>query len=155
LLRIRIIAVGKHKERWVQEGCAHFEKLLARFAYIEWKIISSKESSSLSPAEIKRREAKLLEKEFQKGWNIALADAGESMDTFAFARMLETLQVKSGGRVNFIIGGAYGLDDDLLDTVDQRVSLSPLTFSHQLVRLVLLEQLYRAFTIIHGMDYHK
>ncbi len=69
--------------------------------------------------------------------------------------MLETLQIKSGGTVNFIIGGAYGLDDVILNKADHVLSLSSLTFSHQLVRLILLKQLYRAFTILHGTDYHK
>ena len=156
MLKIRIIAIGKHKDRWVEEGCAHFEKLLSRFAKVEWKILaSSKESSSLTPAEIRKREAKLLEKEWGRGAHIALADKGEHKDTPAFAKMLETMQVKSGGALNLIIGGAFGLDDSILDKADHVLSLSPLTFSHQLVRLVLLEQLYRAFSILHGMDYHK
>jgi 23S rRNA (pseudouridine1915-N3)-methyltransferase len=156
LLKIRIIAVGKHKDRWVEEGCAHFEKLLSRFAKVEWKILaSSKESSSLSSTEIKKREARLLEKECQRGLCVALTDKGEQKDTPAFAKMLETMQVKSGGMLNFIIGGAYGLDDSIIDKADHILSLSPLTFSHQLVRLVLLEQLYRAFSICHGTDYHK
>jgi len=156
LLKIRIITIGKHKDRWIEEGCAHFEKLLARFAKIEWKILSPpKESSSLTPAEIKKREARLLEKECPKGVGIALADKGEQRDTPAFAKMLETLQLKSGGVVNFIIGGAYGLDDSVLNKADHVLSLSSLTFSHQIARLVLLEQLYRAFSIIHGTDYHK
>jgi len=64
LLKIRIVAIGKHKDRWVEEGCAHFEKLLSRFAKVEWKIaLPLKEASSLTPAEIKKREARLLEKE--------------------------------------------------------------------------------------------
>ncbi len=156
MLRIRIIAIGKHKDRWVEEGCAHFEKMLSRFAKIEWKILPSpKESPSLTPAEIKKREARLLEKECQKGLCIALTDKGKQRDTPAFAKMLETLQIKSGGVVSFIIGGAYGLDDSVLNKADHVLSLSSLTFSHQLVRLILLEQLYRAFSILHGTDYHK
>lgn len=156
MLKIRIVVIGKHKDRWVQEGCAHFEKLLSRFAKIEWKILSPpKELSSLTPAEIKKREARLLEKECQKGLSVALADKGKQRDTPAFAKMLETLQLKSGGIANFIIGGAYGLDDAILNQADHVLSLSPLTFSHQLARLILLEQLYRAFSIIHGTDYHK
>jgi 23S rRNA (pseudouridine1915-N3)-methyltransferase len=156
LLKIRIFVVGKHKDRWVEEGCAHFEKLLSRFAKIEWEIlVSPKESSSLSPAEIRKREARLLEKECQRGLCIALTDKGVQKDTPAFAKMLETMQITSGGIVKFIIGGVYGLDDSILDKADHVLSLSPLTFSHQLVRLVLLEQLYRAFSILHGTDYHK
>ncbi|MFQ6007609.1 MAG: 23S rRNA (pseudouridine(1915)-N(3))-methyltransferase RlmH [Candidatus Zixiibacteriota bacterium] len=156
MLKIRIIAIGRHKDRWVEEGCAHFEKLLSRFAKIEWKILAPpKESSSLTPTEIKIREARLLEKECQKGLCVALSDKGELRDTPAFAKMLETIQITSGGIVNFIIGGAYGLDDSILNKADHILSLSPLTFSHQLVRLILLEQLYRAFALLREHPYPK
>jgi len=156
LLKIRIIAVGKNKDRWVDEGCAHFEKLLQRFASIEWKIIPSpKGPSSLAPAEVKKKEGELLQKQFRNGIHIVLTDKGLKKDTLAFANFFERLQITKGGMINFIIGGPYGLDDTILKKFDHRLSLSPLTFSHQLVRLVLLEQLYRAFSVIHGTDYHK
>lgn len=156
LLRIRIIAVGKNKNRWVDEGCAHFEKLLSRFADISWRIVlPPKEAPFLTPAEIRKKEGQLLQKEFAKGVHVALADKGRKTDTPAFAKTIETFQVTGRGTVNFIIGGPHGLDDAVLDKADYVLSLSSLTFSHQLVRLILLEQLYRAFSILHGTDYHK
>lgn len=138
------------------DGCAHFEKLLSAFADIQWTIIPSGVlPSSLSATEIKKREGERLGREFGKGIHIALADRGDLMDSPALARRLEKWQMQSAGIISFLIGGAYGLDDAILSRADFVLSLSPLTFSHQLVRLVLLEQLYRAFSILKGTAYHK
>jgi len=156
LLKIRIIVVGKNKDRWVDEGCAHFEKMLSRFTKIEWKIVPPlKDSASLTLAEIKKKEGQHLQKELRKGVCIALSDKGKKTDTSAFAKMFETLQISSRGTVNFIIGGPFGLDEVVLNKANHVLSLSPLTFSHQLARLVLLEQIYRAFSILHSTGYHK
>lgn len=148
--------MGKDKDSWVSDGCAHFEKLLSRFAHVEWQLIkAAKHSGSLSPSEIKRDEAERLLAKLDKGTTIALGDKGDRFDSVEFAKFLEKLQISSGGTVNIVIGGAYGLSQAVLDRADKILSLSPMTFSHQLVRLVLLEQLYRGFSILHGSDYHK
>ncbi|MEW5993366.1 MAG: 23S rRNA (pseudouridine(1915)-N(3))-methyltransferase RlmH [Candidatus Zixiibacteriota bacterium] len=156
MLNIRIVAVGRHKDRWVGDGCAHFEKMLSRFAGIEWVIIPSpKSSSSLSVGEILEREAKRMLPQLDKGFSVALTDRGQSMDTAAFAGLLERWHTVSGGTISFVIGGPYGLSKSVVKKADFVLSLSSLTFSHRVVRLVLLEQLYRGFSILHGMDYHK
>ncbi len=156
MIKIRIIVVGKDKDRWIEEGCAHFEKLLGRYAEISWAVVpSEKASKNISAAEIKKHEASRVIKSLDKGLLIALADFGTRLDSRQFARNLEQWQVISGGRISFVIGGAYGLDETILSHADNVISLSPLTFSHQLVRLVLLEQLYRGFTILANTGYHK
>lgn len=155
MLKIRVVGIGKDKERWVTDACAHFSKLLSRFADIEWILIPSlKLSSSLSRIEIKKKEAAVIRKEIKKGLVIALTDKGTTYDSVGFAGFLETCMA-TNSTVNFIIGGPYGLNGSILEKVDYKLSLSPLTFSHQIVRLILVEQLYRAFSIIHGTDYHK
>ncbi len=155
LLKIRVIAVGKDKDRWTTESCAHFEKLLSRYARVEWKIVSPAKGSSLSPDLIKKDESERILKALGKGLVVALADTGESLDSPSFARKLEKWQTISGGTLNLVVGGAYGLNSAIMKRADSALSLSPLTMSHQLVRPVLLEQLYRAFSILHGTDYHK
>jgi len=156
LLKIAVLAIGKDKDRWVTDGAAHFEKLLQRWCRLEWQVIPSPHhSTSLSPDEIKRNEARLIKKRLGTGLTVALADSGRSLDSRGFAGLLERFQTVSGGQVTFVIGGPYGLDQSILSAADDVLSLSPLTFSHQLVRLVLLEQLYRGFSILHGTDYHK
>lgn len=156
LLRIRIVVVGKDKDSWVTDGCAHFQKMLSRFARVEFDYApAAKSAEGMRPADIRLGEAKGIEKRLGRGFNIALTDNGDSLNSADFAKTLDRLQTTSGGIVNLIIGGAHGLDESILKRADQRISLSPLTFSHQLVRLVLLEQLYRGFTIIHNTGYHK
>lgn len=96
-----------------------------------------------------------MAKELGKGLVVALSDSGKKADSHEFARLLEQWQTRSNGTITFLIGGPFGLDESLLSRADVALSLSPLTFSHQLVRLVLLEQLYRAFSILSGSPYHK
>ncbi len=156
MIRIRLIAVGKNKDTWVTDGCAHFEKLLSRYANCSWTILlSEKGAKGLTPAEIKKHEAVRISKELKKGLTVALAGSGRSLDSGEFAKQLEVWQGRSGGVISFIIGGAYGLDASIVDGSDHVLSLSPMTFSHQVVRLVLLEQLYRGFSILNNTDYHK
>jgi len=156
LLNINIILIGKNKDTWVTEGCAHYEKLLSKYSKLKWTVIvPPKKLSYLSPDELKSKEGALILQKVVKGTIIALADSGKKYDSHRFASLLERLQISSGGTINLIIGGAFGLDKIVLDNADMIVSLSPLTFSHQLVRMVMLEQLYRAFSILHNTDYHK
>jgi len=156
VVRIRIIAVGKDKERWVTEGCEHFGKLLSRFARIEWIIVPAvRVSAALTPAQVRQREAGRIRAALEKGLLVALSDRGEKCDSITFADKLENFQTRCHGIINFLVGGAHGLDEAILKKADAVLSLSPMTFSHRLVRLVLLEQLYRAFSILHGRDYHK
>ena len=156
MLKIRIVAIGEDKDDWITEGCKHYIKLLKKYTVIEQVTVSSpKHSASLSLDEIKRLEAKAIEALKVKGMLVALSDSGKSCDSASFAKLLERWQTTSGGTVTFLIGGPYGLDTSLLKSADLALSLSPLTFSHQLVRLVLFEQLYRGFTILHNTSYHK
>lgn len=156
MVNIEIIAVGKDKDVWLSDAIAHFEKLLKKYARIHWTILNTpKKSASLSPAEIKKLEAVLLSKYLHDGTIVALADSGKKSDSAGFAKQLEKMLAQSSGKLKFLIGGPYGLHDSVLKHADYVVSLSSLTFSHQVIRIVLLEQLFRAFSILHNTDYHK
>lgn len=161
MVKLRIIAVGKDKDRWISDGVAHYTKLLKRYAAVEIVTVSSpKSAASLPPAQLKKKEGERLIKSLSgKGGTVgvsaALTDTGKKIDTPGFTRWLDKTVARSGGTINFIIGGAHGLDESVLSSADHVISLSPLTFSHQLVRLILLEQLYRAFSIVHNTAYHK
>jgi len=155
LLKVRIVAIGKDKDPWISEGSKHYSKLLSRYATVEAKIIPAlKAAASLSPAEVKLQEASRIEKALGKGYLIALSDRGTKTDSLGLAKKIEKLQSRTG-TLTFLIGGAHGLDESIIGKADLVLSLSPLTFSHQLVRLILLEQLYRALSILHGSSYHK
>lgn len=156
MVKINIIVVGKDKDWWVTDGIAHYEKLLSRYAKIKWTIVTAPvKSTKLSSEEIKIQEAKLLKKHLAGGTIISLTDKGRQFDSHKFSKKIESWLARSSGELRFVIGGPYGLDDSIIKSANDSISLSPFTFSHQIVRLVLLEQLYRAFSILHNTDYHK
>ena len=156
MLKINIVAIGKDKDAWVTSGCEHYLKLISRWAKVSFDILPAlKGGSSLSPAEVMAQEADRFEKHLGDTKYIALGERGKRLDSHGFAELLSRWEQTSGGSVTLLIGGAYGLDDRLLKRADQTLSLSPMTFSHQLVRLVLLEQIYRGFSLLRGSPYHK
>ncbi|MFH1686971.1 MAG: 23S rRNA (pseudouridine(1915)-N(3))-methyltransferase RlmH [bacterium] len=155
MIKIRIIAIGKDKDVWVTDACRHFQKLLGRDAEVEFKFLQAVKPGKLSPAEIKKREGEVIVGALGKGLTIALSDGGQSLGSVQFAEILQRWQIESRGTIQFLIGGPYGLADDILSAADHILSLSPMTFSHQIVRIVLLEQLYRAYSILRGTDYHR
>jgi len=155
LLKVKIITVGQDKDNWVSESCQHFQKLLKKYCRLNIITITSlKLSNSLSPDEIKKKELKVIKNKLSNGLIIALSDKGKEFDSHSFAKQMEKWQTQNS-TLQFIIGGAYGLDASFLKSTNTILSLSKLTFSHQLIRPILLEQLFRAFSIIHNTDYHK
>jgi 23S rRNA (pseudouridine1915-N3)-methyltransferase len=156
VIKIEIIAIGKDKDNWVTKGIEHYTKLISRFAELNWNIIPNlKDNNSLSSIEIKRKEADLIYKKLNSNSYIALTDKGDEFDSVKFAENLDKLITTHQSRLIIVIGGAYGLDEKILNKASYKLSLSRLTFSHQLVRLVLMEQIYRAFSILNNTDYHK
>ncbi|MBN2226770.1 MAG: 23S rRNA (pseudouridine(1915)-N(3))-methyltransferase RlmH [candidate division Zixibacteria bacterium] len=155
MFHVRIIAVGKNKDHWVDDAIAHYSTLLKKYASVELICTADvKKTKNIPETEVMKREAPLIRTCLGATFTIALTEKGRSMDSRTLAKELNTLMQKHGG-CDIIIGGAYGLDKTLLAECDDRLSLSPLTMSHQLVRPVLMEQLYRAFSILAGGKYHK
>ena len=153
---IRIISIGRDKDAWISAGCEHYRKLIARYARVEFEYLPSlKGAASLSADEIKAKEAAKLTAAIGPGFVIALHDRGRSFDSPTFARELEKIETHARGSLTLVIGGPFGLHKSILERADLVWSLSPMTYSHQLVRLVVLEQLYRAYSIQHGTSYHK
>jgi 23S rRNA (pseudouridine1915-N3)-methyltransferase len=156
MLKINIIAVGKNKDAWVDDAIRHYEKLLKKFVNLSFDFIPDiKKSPGIGENEIKKLEASKIIKKLRPGYKIALSDKGRKYNSEEFAKYLSKLMQKSGGTVEFIIGGVYGLDESIINECDVVVSLSPMTITHQLVRPILLEQLYRGFSILSGGKYHK
>jgi 23S rRNA (pseudouridine1915-N3)-methyltransferase len=154
--KIRIIAVGKDKDHWVADGLAHYTKLLGRYASVEIETIAKgRATAATDPESIKQDEAEAILKRVGDASFVALHDRGEVLNSVQFSRALEKLTANQRGVLTFVIGGAYGLDKSVQHAATKCLSLSPLTFSHQIARMVLVEQLYRAFTILEGTDYHK
>ena len=156
MFRINIITLGKNKEEWVDSAINHYLKLIKKSADVSIIYIPDiKKLKNLSELELKHKEADLIKKFFKSGYKIALSDKGKKYDSIEFARLLEKLMNQSRGSIDFVIGGIYGLEKTIIKSCDLGLSLSPMTMSHQLIRPVLLEQLYRGFSIISGGKYHK
>lgn len=148
---IRILAVGKKHESWVADGISRYETRLKRPFMSEWVLLphSAREGSSARQDESERLLSRLKDDDFV----VLLDERGKEIDSPALSRLL-LAPIESAKNIVIIIGGAYGVDTSVHERADFVWSLSPLVFPHQLVRLILAEQLYRAQEIAAGHPYH-
>lgn len=159
-MNITLLCVGTVKEKFYREAITEYTKRLSRYAKI--KIIEvadekTKEGASLTEMEnIKKKEGERLLKHIREtDYCITLEIKGKKMDSPALAKQIETLGIQGKSQLIFIIGGSIGLDESVIRRSDYSLSFSEMTFPHQLMRVILLEQIYRSFRIIHGEPYHK
>ncbi len=155
-----IICVGKVKEGYLREAVLEYSKRLS--AYCRLSIVEVADEAApekLSPAlqtQIKDREGeRILEKISDKSYVIALEIAGKTLSSEGFAKKLDELANTGRSHIQFVIGGSLGLSEAVLSRADYRLSFSAMTFPHQLMRVILLEQIYRAFRINTRQPYHK
>ncbi len=147
-MNIRIICIGRLKEQHFQAAAAEYLKRLSRYGRTETTEI--RECTDKNPEVAKRKEAELIiERLPPSSYVVALDRSGSQRTSEEFSKLLKQ------ENVTFIIGGPVGLSQDVLDESDTVLSLSELTFPHQLARILLLEQIYRAVTILEGGPYHK
>lgn len=159
-MHLEIIAVGKLKERYLKQGVEEYLKRLKPYARVEVvEIPEEKPATSLNAAEetrIKQREGeRILTRLHPDAHVIALAIEGKSLSSEELAEYINRLATYGKSRISFVIGGSVGLSHGVLQSSDLLLSFSKMTFPHQLMRLILLEQLYRSFKIIRGETYHK
>lgn len=156
MLKLRIITVGRNKDRWLETGCEHYRKLLSRFARIEVESVEEARYPIFNCIDdALESEGERLRKLVAADFVIALSDRGRQFDSPGFAGWIQERMNASISSIDFLVGGPYGLARSVLDSAAFTLSLSPMTYTHQLVRLVLLEQLYRAMSILHNTGYHK
>ncbi len=150
-MAIRVVAIGKKHESWVSEGIERYQKRLKRAYSVEWVLLphSAREGHAARVEESERILARVKPEEFV----VLLDERGKIFDSPALSRLVLG-PLESSQTVVFIIGGAYGVDRTILSSVDAIWSLSRLVFPHQLVRLILAEQVYRAQEIAAGNPYH-
>ncbi|HEY3375653.1 MAG TPA: 23S rRNA (pseudouridine(1915)-N(3))-methyltransferase RlmH [Candidatus Aquicultor sp.] len=156
-MNIEIVAVGKIKEEYLRKGIDDYLKRLSRYAKLKVIEIADEDISQRMPAEVKAREARKLAKYISPSdsrYVIALDIQGHEATSEELAEKLESLMVAGKSTVTFVIGGALGLDESVLNAADFRLSFSRMTFTHQIARFILLEQVYRSFKIIKGEPYH-
>lgn len=155
MLTITITTIGRPRQRWISDGVEHYRKLLSKYAQVSLQHLKETSTAAPSDAEIRRRESDLLiEAINSKAVSVLLDVAGKSHSSESFATWLEKSK-QSTSHIQFLIGGAHGVTDKLRDRVEARLSLSSLTLPHELALIVLLEQLYRASSILSGSKYHK
>jgi len=156
MMKIKLICVGKTNFDFLRTGEEEYSKRLAHYcSFTRIDIPELKQVKSFSQEEIKLREGELILSKIQSGeYVVLLDDKGKSFNSTAFASHLEKKALHGSSAITFVIGGAYGFSPAVYAKADEQISLSEMTFSHQIIRLIFLEQIYRAFTIIKGEKYH-
>lgn len=159
-MKVNIIAIGKLKERYWHEACAEYMKRLS--AYCDPEIIELRESQLRSnPSEadeetVRKEEGREILKRIKpEDYVISLEIKGKSLDSEELAWNIERLGISGRSTIDFVIGGSLGLSREVSERADLKLSFSAMTFPHQMMRVILLEQIYRSFKIIRGETYHK
>ena len=155
-MKLHFWSVGKAHDGYLKEGIAEFTKRISRYFSVEWNIIPvPKNSGMLSEMDLKKREGEMILQWLkQDDYLIALDEHGKEFSSQGLSQFLQERASAGTKNLVFIIGGAFGLDSAVLKKAQLQWSLSPLTFPHQLVRLILAEQVYRACTILNNEKYH-
>ncbi|MBN4082112.1 23S rRNA (pseudouridine(1915)-N(3))-methyltransferase RlmH [bacterium AH-315-B15] len=155
-MKIKILFLGKTTQSFVSEGEAEYLKRLGKYLKVERTIIPEpKNAAKLSPNELKKAEGELILKNIEAGSIVVLLDEkGDEFTSRDFANWLQKRINQGPKSITFIVGGAYGFSDEVYKMASHKVALSQMTFSHQMVRVIFLEQLYRAFSILNNEPYH-
>jgi 23S rRNA (pseudouridine1915-N3)-methyltransferase len=155
-MRISLWSVGKVHDPYIKAGVEEFSKRIGRYYKVDWQLIPTpKNAATLSEMDLQIKEGEIILEWLQPDdYLIALEETGKQHSSEELANFIQQRANESRKRLVFLIGGAYGLSDAVLKRADHKWSLSKLVFPHQLVRLILAEQLYRACTILRGEKYH-
>lgn len=159
-MNISIITVGKLKEKYLKEGIDEYKKRLSRYCTIDIiEVPDEKAPETLSEKEeeqIKQKEGQAILKQIKEGtYVIALDLSGKQLTSEELSNLISDLGVSGNSNVAMVIGGSLGLSKEVIQRADYKLSFSKMTFPHQLMRLILLEQVYRGFRIMKGEPYHK
>lgn len=159
-MKIKVVTVGKLKEEYLKDGIAEYSKRISRFAKLEMiELADEKTPDKASESENQKileiEGQRILSKVGDRDFVIVLAIEGKTLSSEEFSKQLEEASINGFSTLTFIIGGSLGLAQDVKNRANLSVSFGRLTLPHQLMRLVLVEQIYRAFTIQQGSPYHK
>ncbi len=155
-MKLTILCVGKTRESFIQQGIDKYLRYLKHYAAVEIKELKSEKISDLKQAPVvrKREAERILAAIGQGARTVSLDERGDEFTSHEFAAFLESFQEAGVREVVFIVGGALGLDEQVTARSHRTLALSRWTLTHEMARLVLMEQLYRAFTILTGKTYH-
>ncbi len=155
-MRLCLLLMGKTTDSFVKEGMLNYQKRIERYVPFEVNVLPEiKNTRNMPMAEQMKKEGELLMNYFKQDDEILLLDErGKERNSIEFAKFLDEKMLYSNKRMVFVVGGPYGFSKEIMQKAHGKISLSTMTFSHQLVRVIFLEQLYRAMTIIKGEPYH-
>lgn len=155
-MKITVISIGKTKEAFLKEGLAIYLEKIKRYCTIVWQELEEvKNAASLPKDELKRKEAKLFfDKLKPTDYVVMLDEHGKEFSSVQLANEFQGIMNRGTSNVVFLIGGAFGFDETIEKRCHQKIGLSQLTFTHQMIRLLLAEQIYRVFTILNNEKYH-
>ena len=159
-MKISLITVGKIKEKYLKDAIAEYAKRLSRYCKLEMiEVADEKTPDNASENEevlIRNREGGRIMKQIRKdSYVIALAIDGKMLDSVELSEKIDSLGIQGVSHISFVIGGSLGLSGEVLSRADYKLSFSKMTFPHQLMRVILLEQIYRSYRIINREPYHK
>lgn len=159
-MNITLITVGKIKEKYFRDAIDEYGKRLSRYCKLDIVEVADEKTpdkaSEIVEDQIKQKEAeRILKFVKEDAYCIALAIEGKKMDSVTLSKHLDQLAISGKSNVCFVIGGSLGLHKSVLQRADEKLSFSDMTFPHQLMRVILLEQIYRCYRIINGEPYHK
>ncbi len=159
-MKITIISVGKLKEDYLHMALNEYSKRLGKYVKLKLiEVLDEKTTEKMSVAEeniIKQKEGQRILSNIKSGmYLIGLCIGGKQLSSENLAKFLQTNMTNNINNIAFIIGGSIGLSDEVLEKVDYKLSFSNMTFPHQLIRIILLEQIYRSYKIINNEPYHK
>ncbi|MBQ8489257.1 MAG: 23S rRNA (pseudouridine(1915)-N(3))-methyltransferase RlmH [Pseudobutyrivibrio sp.] len=159
-MNVRILCVGKIKEKFYRDAILEYSKRLSKYCSLEIVEVNDEKTSENSTENeiniIKDKEGERILKHIKdRDYTIALAIQGKQQDSVAFSKYIENLGITGNSSICFIIGGSLGLSDAVMKRCNDSISFSKMTFPHQLMRVILLEQIYRAMRIMNNEPYHK
>ena len=157
MIKLKFIFVGKTKESWIAEGIKHYEKMLSKFVELEFITVKDEKVTEHSSEKIvlEKEGERILKSIDKNNFSFVLDSKGKMLSTEEMAELFRGKMNQGHNDFVFITGGVLGLSPKVINSAGFRLSLSRMTFPHQLVRLILLEQVYRVFSIIGGRKYHK
>ena len=159
-MKITVITVGKIKEKYLEDAIAEYSKRLSRYCKLEIIQVADEKTpdraSEVGETQIKDKEGeRILSHIKDTAYVVALAIEGKMISSEELAELIDGLGVRGESHIQFVIGGSLGLSKKVLERADYKLSFSRMTFPHQLMRVILLEQIYRSYRIVNGEPYHK
>ena len=155
-MKIVLITIGKTNEKYLIEGISDYQKRLKHYTNFERiEIVNLKNAKNFSESELMQKESELILKQIKNSDHLVLLDdKGKDFTSQKFAQKLQQWMLSGKKRLVFVVGGAYGFSEEIYKRGNEKLSLSKMTFSHQMVRLFFVEQIYRGYTILNNEPYH-